>query len=171
MPGSMSLYITSCGNVYRVPRDKKGNEKSMPKLAGKSVLFVRLQYDTIERKPNKVVAMLIDRLDLNNNGEYILTVEEAQRKCRNYINYFLITPEVLSEREEPWELPNAPIIPSKVEKESLTAFIKRKYPKLWRNSPGFIEAVIRIRLVQHKELCDLLRKASRIRKKRENRAQ
>jgi hypothetical protein len=170
MSGSMSLYITRDGNVFRVPRDRMGNEKAVPKLAGRSVLFVRLQYETVARKPYRVLAMLIDRLDLNENGEYVLTVEEAQRKCRNYINYSLVTPEILSEREEPWELPDAPIIPNKLEKEVLTSFIKRKYPKLWRNSPGFIESVIRRRLLQHKELCDLLRKASHLRNLREKRA-
>jgi hypothetical protein len=158
------LYISE-KEVYPIPIPKKFVYKAIPELANKSVLGVNMIYEIQNRKPWRLINFSFDRILLDENGQYIFTAEESNKKSYNFIEFALVTPEELSRREEPLPIPQTIVIPDAKEKETLIKYIKQKYPLLWDNSPEVLEKSIRSYIAKHNKLKDLVKKASAIKKK------
>lgn len=165
MSGIKWMYISKEGEVFKVPHPKDGMFKAIPQLASQTVLEVCLYYETKDRKPWKMLRVDFDRITLNNNGQY-LSQSETHGSLRNFLEYGLITPEQLSEKQDPWVIPKAPVIPNKIEKEVLIHFLKDKYPLLWQNSPEAIEIAILNRKNVHNKYLSLIRTALALKKNR-----
>ncbi len=165
MSGFRFLYISREGEVYPIPVPKDATYKKVPELANELVLKVNLLYETRNRKPWQLIYVGFDRVQLNALGQYILTDEEIDNSVFNFMNFSLVTAEELSKREDPLPVPQSIDVPTAKEKEALINYIKRKYPALWQNSPSVIEETIRSRIEKHAKLVKLVKEASVIRRK------
>ncbi|MCO1603498.1 hypothetical protein [Desulfosporosinus nitroreducens] len=165
MSGIKFLFISGKGEVCPIPASKGSDYKAAPELANESVLVVELFYEVKNRKPWRLIHVGFDRIQLDEHGQYILTLEERVSKFYNISHFGLATAEELSKREEPVTIPKALVVPNAKEKEALISFIKRKYPILWKNSPEAIEVSIQSRLNTHLDLVSLVKKSTVIRQK------
>ncbi|NLB42540.1 MAG: hypothetical protein GX815_09835 [Clostridiales bacterium] len=165
MSGLRFLYISREGEVYPIPIPKDSTYKKVTELANELVLKVNLIYETRNRKPWQLYYVGFDRVQLNALGQYIMTDEEIDNSVFNFTNFSLVTAEELSKREDPLPVPQSIDVPTAKEKEVLINYIKHKYPALWQNSPSVIEETIRSRIEKHTKLVKLVKEASAIRRK------
>ena len=164
MAGFKFLYISGEGKVFKIAQPKDGVFKAVPELAGQPVLRVFLHYETKNRKPWRLTVLDFDRIQLDSKGQYHLTDDEMNARMRNFREYGYVTAEELSKKTDPWVIPNAPVVPNKVEKESLVKFIKIQYPLLWENSPETLEQTLRWKQSLHQKNLDLIKEAIKLRK-------
>jgi len=163
MSGIKCLYILNGLKVYNIPQPKDWVFKPISELAKKNVLMVNLYYKTINRKPSELCGMNFDRVNLNEDGGYILTKEIANLKVRNFIEFGFYTAEELSKREDPWSIPDAPIIPSKEEIDAIKKYLKEHYPVLYKDSAQIILREIQEKERIHHRNINLIKKAIKIR--------
>lgn len=158
----MHLFITFKGQIYKVPNPRNGVFKEVQDLANSSVLYVCLAYEILNRKPFKTVQMWYDRININSNGQYIITDEEIQKKMRNYKNFgFEQIIEAAFDMNIP-EIPDAPALPNSVQKEGLRKYFQSKYSVLWKNSWNkFYERESQLNH-QHKSMIKTLKQRSRL---------
>src|SRR5690606_38403228 len=119
MSGLRYLLINSDYKVYKIPAPKNHIYPSVQELSNQLVLEVILYYETHNRKPNQLLHVSFDRLQLNNDGQFIMTELEREKGLRNFLLFGFETPESLSKRNEPLPLPSAIVTPTILEKEAL----------------------------------------------------
>lgn len=166
MSGSKSLYIAEDGKVYKIPQSKNRVSISNSNLANQSVLEVFLYYETKERKPFRLISIGFDRLQLDNIGQYQFTDEEMKMKMRNFNEFAFYTAEDFSKKPEPWPIPDAAVIPNKIEKDVLVNFLKEEYPLLSNNCLQIIEREVQRRKSNHANLINLIKTAIKIKNKK-----
>jgi len=148
---------------------KKFVYKAIPEIANQLVLEVNLYFETLNRKPWKLLNVSFDRIQLDEHGQYILTDDEVNNGMYNFTHFAFVTAEDLANRDEPLRIPKAIVIPDSKEKEILFKYIKQKYPDLWENNAAeVIEISILSRKSSHSELVEKVKKASAIRQNRNN---
>lgn len=162
MPGIMYLYIARDYSLHKIPILNGKVYKPVPTLANEEVLFTLLYYETIARKPSKLILANFDRFQLNSNGSYELTIDEIKKRYYNFDNYGFINAELLSE-EDCIQIPQATILPTNKEKYALYNYIKEKYPSLWCNFPETLECYIKNCINRDLKLKELVKKASILR--------
>ncbi len=166
MSGLKFLVISREGKVYPVPIPKGPTYNAVPELANQQALVVDLFYETQNRKPWKIINVGYDRIELDEHGQQTAEDQDLHRKLYNFNNFGISTVEQLSKRRGPIPIPEAPVIPTKVEKDALRCFIQKNYPVLWENSPNSIEYSINSRLDNHAKLINMVKEASSLRRKR-----
>lgn len=166
MSGLKFLVISREGKVYPIPIPKGPTYNAVPELANQQALVVDLFYETQNRKPWRLLHIGYDRIELDEHGQQTSEDLERHKKLYNFNNFGICTVEQLSKRRGPFSIPEAPDIPTKVEKDALRTYIKQKYPVLWENSPYAIENSIKSRIDTHSELISMVKKASLLRRKR-----
>lgn len=164
--GLRFFYISGEVKIYSIPIPKRFVYKAIPELANQLVLEVNLFFETLNRKPWRLLNVSFDRIQLDENGQYTVTDEEVHKGMYNFNTFAYTTAEELSNRDIPLPIPKAIVIPDPKEKEVLVKYIKQKYPALWKNSADVIERSIRSRIASHSELVDMVKKASAIRRKK-----
>jgi hypothetical protein len=162
MTGIMCLYITGDCEVHKIPIPNGKVYKPIPTLADEEVLFTMLYYETINKKPSKLILANFDRFQLDSNGSYELTIDEIKKRYYNFDNYGFINAELLS-KENCLQIPQATILPTANEKNSLYNYIKEKYPSLWSNFTETLECYIQNCIHKDLELKELVKKASILR--------
>jgi len=162
MTGIKCLYITKDNNIYKIPAPNGNLYKPVPSLADEEVLFTILYYETINRIPSKLISANFDRIQLDNNGGYKLTIDEIKKRYYNFDNYGFSDAEWLSQKDC-LPLPQATIIPTPTEKEALHYYIKDKFPSLWVNFTEILECYIQSCIYNDLELRQLVKKASILR--------
>lgn len=168
MPGSMHLYIYD-DKVYRVPVPKDNAYKSILELANKTVLYAQLIYNLENKKPKELINIYFENFDLDNNGQYILTDEKVNRNMYNVINFGFTSPNELSLREDPWVIPQCPVIPNSKQKSIIISYLRSRYPSLERDALWVIENYVNVRKRQYNEIIDLIREANKLRNQKEKR--
>ncbi len=162
MSGIMCLYIARDYSIHKIPIPNGKVYKPVPTLANEEILFTLLYYETIARKPSKLILANFDRFQLNSDGGYELTIDEIKKRYYNFDNYSFINAEFLS-KEECIRIPQATILPTNAEKYALYSYIKKKYPSLWCNFPETIECYIKNCINRDLKLKGLVKKASILR--------
>lgn len=162
MSGSRFLFVSKDNKVLRTSQPKNQVYKPILELAGQEVLEVILYYETRDRKPNKLLTVWFDRLNLDSSGKYVVTDDARKRAFFNYLVYGFVTAEELAKSDRPLAIPMAPIIPSVKEKEALYAYLKDKSPPLFKDAPFVVEKCIQALKDDHQSNIDLIRRASKL---------
>lgn len=163
MSGTKFLFISKEEQVYKIPTPNV-TYKAIPELANQDVLEVVLHYETLNRKPHKLVFVQFQRLALDVNGQYVLTLEEIRKQTRNFMEFGLHTPETLSEEGGPLPIPSAVTIPTQSEKECLKKYIKEHLPQLVNTGFHVLEREIQSRIQTNFNNKKLIIDAMKIRK-------
>lgn len=164
MSGIRYLFISSDNQIYKITVPKGNEYKPMPQLADQDVLEVILYYETVSRKPSKLLFVSFDRLHLDNKGRYILTRGEIDNGIRNYILFAFQTPETISKGDNPLPIPTAVCIPTKSEKECIKNYLKELMPQLHFSGLQMIEREIKSRIDINEKNKKLVLDAAKIRK-------
>lgn len=126
--------------VLEIPKSKiKRGKMLKPELANQTVKMIELIYETIDRKPGRIIRMNIDEVSFDNEGIYDIDDDSVSEKTRVKLEYALTD----FFPESPLPIPLAPIILTESEIELLKAYFNKKYPLLLTNSPNVIEESIR----------------------------
>jgi hypothetical protein len=166
MAGTRFLFITKDLQIHKIPIPNECIYKAIPSLANQEVLEVIIHYETINRKPNKLIFVSFQRLLLNANGQYRLTNDEIDERSRNFIEFAYYTPETLSKKEGPLSIPTTLTLPTQIEKECLKDYIKKNMSKLVATGYSVIEREIASRKKINLENKKLIIEASKFRNKR-----
>jgi hypothetical protein len=148
--------------VFRISQPKNQVYKPIQELAGQEVLEVILYYDTIDRKPYKLLTVEFDRLRLDSEGRHVVSEEARRRGLYNFLEFGLVTPEELANRDRPLSIPVAPIIPTVREKEALYNYLRDKLPVLAKDAPLVVEIRLKSRDRIHQRNIDLVRQAKKL---------
>lgn len=167
MAGLRYLFITKENQVYKITTPKNYNYPAISELKGEYVLEVILYYETLNRKPYRLLNVTFDRLQLNDEGRYVYTLEEQKEKTYNYIFFIYNTPEELSKKEGPIILPRATIIPTQGEKEALKRYIEVEIPQVNKYGTHAIEEAIQKNKAIHRNLIQLVKDAAKLRSQME----
>ncbi|OOM70755.1 hypothetical protein CLPUN_51690 [Clostridium puniceum] len=162
MTGIKCLYITKDNHVYKIPVPNDNFYKPISHLSNQEVLFTLLYYETINRTPAKLIYANFDRIQLNDDGGYELTIDEIKKRYYNFDHYGFISAELLSQKEF-IPIPQATTIPTASEKEALYCYIKNKLPILWCDFSKTLENYIDSCIHNDLELKQLVKKASMLR--------
>ena len=159
------FYVTSDGKIYKIPYPKGREYKPVNKLANNEVLAVTLVYSIKNKLPYSFLDISFERIMLDGSGQYIQTDEEIFIKTRNYCTYSLVTAEELSRAKDPWVIPDAPIMPNEYEKRAIINYLKHNYTIMYKRNEGIIEDKIDLLNKRHRELINIIKRASAIRRK------
>jgi len=164
MSGIRYLFISKDNHVYKITTPKYNFYKAVPELSGQDILEVILYYDTIERKPSRLLSVSFDRLLLDENGLYILTQEEIEKGMRNYLLFAFQSPETIAKNDIPLTIPTTVCIPTKPEKDRLKNYLKKYLPQLYCEGSQVIEAEIANRIGLNNKNKSFILEAAKIRK-------
>jgi hypothetical protein len=162
MSGIRYLFISN-NNVFKIPTPKDRIYKPIPQLANQDVLEIILYYETINRKPNKLLFISFDRMQLDNHGQYILTQEEINKGSRNFLLFAFQTPEILSKSDKPLPIPSTITIPTKSEKVCLKQYLKEYMPHIYTIGLHIIEKEIQTRNENNIKNIQFVKDAAKIR--------
>lgn len=159
------FYVTRNGDIYKLPYPKGREYNPVIELANAEVLVVTLVYSVKNKLPYSFVDISFERIMLDGCGQYIETDEEIFMKTRNYCTYSLVSAEELSSVREPWIIPDAPIIPTDFEKQVILNYLKHNYTIMFKRNEMIIEDKIVLLNKRHRELINIIKRASVIRRK------
>ncbi len=142
MSGIRTIYVTESLNVHRVSRDKSGEKRPLVALANQTVLDVLFYYETVNRKPSRMVTVSFNRIRLNDEGADIITDEDLQRsmQCMNSVFW---TPEEEAEGLEYVSLPTISDYPTPKETECIYNYLKNDLPTLYPDGCFNVDLAIR----------------------------
>ncbi|MCL1694585.1 hypothetical protein [Lysinibacillus sp. BPa_S21] len=163
MSGVKWLYISKECKVYKVPNPKNGKFKELKELSGQDVLKVMLYYETKDRKPDKLIFVEFDRVNLDSEGIYELNDERNSKVLKNAFQFIYNTPQELADNKSPFELPLAPSVPSINEKIALYEYLNKKFPNLGKNAPVVVENKICSLKKIHQEKINMIKEANKLR--------
>ena len=163
MSGTRWVLISKDNKVYKISQPRNWIFKPMRELAGEEVLEVILYYDIKNRKPNKLLMVDFDRINLSEEGSRIQSDEDDRKVLHNFFEFGLTTIEELAKKEV-LAIPVAPIIPSTLEKEALYTYLREKLEVLADEAPIIVENRIKYLKQKHMECVSMVREASKLRK-------
>lgn len=161
MSGIIHLYVYD-NKVFKIPSPKDRTHKAILELANKDVLYTYLVYTTKNRKPDTLTDVFFDKISLDNEGQYRLTKKEIDRKSFNFIHFGFQTIKSLSESEELWIIPQAPVIPNSQEISIILKYLFGNYPSLATNALWVIDSYIADVTQHHKKTIDMIKKAKKL---------
>lgn len=164
MGGIKWLYISKENNIYKIPNPKNGRFKEIKELSEQDVLKVMLYYRTKNRKPDKLVMVEFDRITLDSQGVYKVTDERQRRMLQNAFQFIYNTPQQLADSKSPFELPQAPSVPSNIEKKALYEYLDQNFPNLGNDAPAIVENAISSLKKIHEKKINLIKEANKLRK-------
>jgi len=159
------FYVTRDGEIYKLPYPRGREYNSVIELANAEVLAVTLVYSVKNKLPYSFVDVSFERIMLDGCGQYLQTDEEIFIKTRNYCTYSLVSAEELSSVKEPWAIPYAPILPTAFEKQVILNYLKHNYSVMFKRNEMIIEDKIVLLNKRHRELINIIKRASAIRRK------
>jgi hypothetical protein len=163
--GTKWLFISKELKVMKISQPNNQVYKPVPSLAGQVVLEVILYYETMSRKPSKLVLVEFDRIQLDENGGYAVNDDERRRALHNFFEFGMTTPEEKAEGDQPLALPIPPVIPAIKEKEALYSYLKLKYPVLAFSAPIIVENKINFSKETHRTHIEFVKKVMKLRNK------
>lgn len=76
--------------VLEIPKSKiKRGKMLKPELANQTVKMIELIYETIDRKPGRIIRMNIDEVSFDNEGIYDIDDDSVSEKMRVKLEYAL----------------------------------------------------------------------------------
>lgn len=136
----MVFHLSDNNEIYKIPKSYYGQCKSITKLANMNVLEVVLIYETLNRKPEKLIKIEFNRYQLNH--EAYATDKYNSNALQNFLNYGLTSADDLCLRKE-IPIPRAFIAPNEKEKQAIYDYLKTKYPVLWDDCSYLTELCIK----------------------------
>lgn len=159
MSGSIQLYITNKGEVYKISKPYYSDYKAVPSLANQEILLVILSYKTVNRKPFELDFVSFHRDTLDKDGVLKINLDHI----KDILVYFN-SPKELASGSEPILLPQAPNnVPTSIEKAALYSYIKDRYPTLLPNCSYLVEQQIKALDEIFKRHKDFVKEAFKIR--------
>lgn len=166
MSGIKFIYIARGEEIFKVAHPKVGKKyKGIKELSNQNVLKVMMYYETKDRKPHQLITVEFDRIRLDSGGAYELNDEEVNKRLQNAFHFMYTTPQEMANREEPFELPLAPSIPSTKEKIALYDYLNSKFPLLGKDAPMIVEKNIRALKKIHQDKINMIKEALKLRGK------
>lgn len=126
----MVFHISNNNEILKVPQDYYNNSMTVEKFANTSILEVVLFYDLLDRKPEKLINIELNRCHITSESKII--DRNDSNAMKNFCNYSFCDAEQLALRDE-IPVPRAPVAPTGKEKQLLYNLLKAKYPKLWED--------------------------------------
>ncbi|MCD5414428.1 MAG: hypothetical protein LR001_05430 [Clostridiales bacterium] len=142
MSGLRMIFVSDDLRVFKISQPQNSIYNPVKQLSNATVLEVGFYYETYERKPVKLLNVFFDRLQLNSNGQYLLTEDELGRRTRNFNLFAFDTPETFSKSERQIPIPSTLEFPTSREKEIIIEYMKDKLPQLYPEGCYVIEKTI-----------------------------
>lgn len=157
------MYISSDFRVFKIPRPNDFYYKAIPELSGQEILLVGIIYETLKRKPVRLLAVNFSRFRLDSIGGYTITDEEVNKAMYNFFHFGYSTAEDLAQRDMPLPIPKAPVIPTDKEKEVLYNYFRSNLFALAHEVPRIVEREILSLKETHQEHLNLIKTANKLR--------